>query len=353
MAELAELYKYTPADVDNRQIYHFPEDRLLAELLRRQKKWIVDYHEQDSLLENIENEELSEEERKAAWEEYGKEREEKEMAKISNHQSPPPLIKLENEDEDEVQIIKHHNGNNINKELSSFSIKDQSLQQLTSVYLSDDYHQLNSTFQSQMCGGSFTETRNPFRENISNQLHSIQSSTPNTLESTFYANDFHINSDFYDPLFSSKHSDLMQISHRNMTEFDKNSDNFEQFDLHSHDNQRSFYENDPFRISAIDTIHRERDPWESHSDPLNYNDSTTVKYSPVMSSEYEEDPLRIVDSAYNNDANHLNCDAYSLKSNDYEWISEPNSPVMPSAPFTPGEMNDYEIQNLLIKEHLL
>ena len=43
---------------------------MLAELLTEHKDWIVQYHEHDSLLENKVEEELTEEERKAAWEEY-------------------------------------------------------------------------------------------------------------------------------------------------------------------------------------------------------------------------------------------------------------------------------------------
>ena len=46
------------------------QDRLLADLLSEKKQWIVRYHEHDSLLENKADEDLTEEERKAAWEEY-------------------------------------------------------------------------------------------------------------------------------------------------------------------------------------------------------------------------------------------------------------------------------------------
>lgn len=42
----------------------------MAELLKDHDKWVVQYHEHDSLLENRPEEELTEEERKAAWEEY-------------------------------------------------------------------------------------------------------------------------------------------------------------------------------------------------------------------------------------------------------------------------------------------
>jgi hypothetical protein len=47
-----------------------PTDDLLKYLLSDCKKWILRYHEHDSLLENKVSEGLSEEERKAAWAEY-------------------------------------------------------------------------------------------------------------------------------------------------------------------------------------------------------------------------------------------------------------------------------------------
>ena len=50
------------------------KDFMLAELMKSRKEWFVNYHEHDSLLENKIGEELDEEERKAAWEEYDNER---------------------------------------------------------------------------------------------------------------------------------------------------------------------------------------------------------------------------------------------------------------------------------------
>lgn len=48
----------------------FEQDTILAELLQINKEYIVGYHEHDSLLDHKEEEELTEEERKAAWAEY-------------------------------------------------------------------------------------------------------------------------------------------------------------------------------------------------------------------------------------------------------------------------------------------
>ncbi|XP_068719985.1 transcriptional regulator ATRX homolog [Montipora capricornis] len=48
-----------------------PKDAVLADLINRlHPKWIVNYHEHDSLLQNIESEKLTEDEMKAAWEAY-------------------------------------------------------------------------------------------------------------------------------------------------------------------------------------------------------------------------------------------------------------------------------------------
>lgn len=74
-ADLQELYSFSPDSKSNRPTPMVPKDRLLAELLIRNKDWIVSYHEHDSLLQNITSEELTEEERKLAWEEYKDERE--------------------------------------------------------------------------------------------------------------------------------------------------------------------------------------------------------------------------------------------------------------------------------------
>lgn len=50
--------------------FSFKQDTILAELLQIHKEHIVGYHEHDSLLDHKEEEELTEEERKAAWAEY-------------------------------------------------------------------------------------------------------------------------------------------------------------------------------------------------------------------------------------------------------------------------------------------
>ncbi|XP_075743400.1 uncharacterized protein LOC119170468 isoform X3 [Rhipicephalus microplus] len=74
-AELVDLYTFNPVGKDEPQSTpKVPSDRLLAELLIRNRDWIVSYHEHDSLLQNDKTEELTEEEHKLAWEEYKNER---------------------------------------------------------------------------------------------------------------------------------------------------------------------------------------------------------------------------------------------------------------------------------------
>ncbi|GFR28480.1 transcriptional regulator ATRX [Trichonephila clavata] len=74
-AELAELYNFEPESQSNRPTPIVPKDTLLAEMLIKHTDWIVTYHEHDSLLQNETEEDLTEEERKAAWTEYENERE--------------------------------------------------------------------------------------------------------------------------------------------------------------------------------------------------------------------------------------------------------------------------------------
>ncbi|XP_075691827.1 transcriptional regulator ATRX [Rhinoderma darwinii] len=78
MNELTELYAFEPDLIDDtnsekkkkREIPKLPKDTVLAELLQIRKEQIVTYHEHDSLLDHKEEEALTEEERKAAWDEY-------------------------------------------------------------------------------------------------------------------------------------------------------------------------------------------------------------------------------------------------------------------------------------------
>ncbi|GAB6019495.1 hypothetical protein CHUAL_001072 [Chamberlinius hualienensis] len=69
-ADLQELYSFDPDNVKNPQTHVLPKDKLLADLLIKRKDLIMAYHEHDSLLVNQADEELTEEERCAAWVEY-------------------------------------------------------------------------------------------------------------------------------------------------------------------------------------------------------------------------------------------------------------------------------------------
>ncbi|CAH1777536.1 unnamed protein product [Owenia fusiformis] len=75
--DLKELYNFTPDILEEgkeKPIPILPKDMLLADLLKSQEDWIVKYHEHDSLLENKIDEGLTEEERKAAWDEFENEK---------------------------------------------------------------------------------------------------------------------------------------------------------------------------------------------------------------------------------------------------------------------------------------
>ncbi|KAJ2951577.1 hypothetical protein O0L34_g13729 [Tuta absoluta] len=72
--DLAELYKFEPRPPEPRPVPLIPKDRLFAEMVKEREHVIYKFHEHDSLLENKEEETLSEEERKAAWEDFENEK---------------------------------------------------------------------------------------------------------------------------------------------------------------------------------------------------------------------------------------------------------------------------------------
>merc|ERR1719445_1554993 len=74
MNELAELYEFKDEPLSDRPIPAVPEDRLLAELLEKHKTVIWSVSNHDSLLENQVDQNLTEEERKSAREEFEQEK---------------------------------------------------------------------------------------------------------------------------------------------------------------------------------------------------------------------------------------------------------------------------------------
>merc|ERR1712241_1587533 len=74
MNELTELYTYKEESKEDKPTIKVPQDKLLAELVLKHKDNIWKIHDHDSLLENQVDEHLTEEERKAAWEEFENEK---------------------------------------------------------------------------------------------------------------------------------------------------------------------------------------------------------------------------------------------------------------------------------------
>uniref|UniRef100_A0A1B0CAC6 Putative dna repair protein snf2 family n=1 Tax=Lutzomyia longipalpis TaxID=7200 RepID=A0A1B0CAC6_LUTLO len=70
MAELAELYTLTKTDMSQRPVPNLPTDFLLRNLLHNHFNLIYKYHEHDSLLENKPEQDLSEADKKEAWDAY-------------------------------------------------------------------------------------------------------------------------------------------------------------------------------------------------------------------------------------------------------------------------------------------
>uniref|UniRef100_A0A8R1I1L5 Transcriptional regulator ATRX n=1 Tax=Caenorhabditis japonica TaxID=281687 RepID=A0A8R1I1L5_CAEJA len=72
--DLTELYQFTPADPEIEITYAPPKDRLLADVLHQNRNAVVDYIEHDTLFANQEEEKLTEEEMKDAWDDYEKDK---------------------------------------------------------------------------------------------------------------------------------------------------------------------------------------------------------------------------------------------------------------------------------------
>ncbi|XP_060870004.1 transcriptional regulator ATRX homolog [Metopolophium dirhodum] len=68
-----ELYEFEPNTTKPKSTLHLPKDRLMAELILRHEDLVMNILEHDSLLQNNEAEELDENGRNAAWENYKKE----------------------------------------------------------------------------------------------------------------------------------------------------------------------------------------------------------------------------------------------------------------------------------------
>ena len=74
MNELSELYEFIDEPLSAKPLPAVPEDRLLADLVDKHKETIWKFHHHDSLLENKVDENLTEAERKSAWEEFENEK---------------------------------------------------------------------------------------------------------------------------------------------------------------------------------------------------------------------------------------------------------------------------------------
>ncbi|KAA0716657.1 Transcriptional regulator ATRX [Triplophysa tibetana] len=101
-SELNELYRFQP-DLQPSKHTQAPLDEVLVLLLQSCGHLIVSYHQHDSLLDHREEEELSEEERRVAWDEYRAEK--RASVEISNL---PPLMQLSKNANQELKEMHYH-----------------------------------------------------------------------------------------------------------------------------------------------------------------------------------------------------------------------------------------------------
>ncbi|XP_003743519.1 transcriptional regulator ATRX [Galendromus occidentalis] len=73
--DVRDLYTFTPYNEANRKTPSVPEDMMLAELILRHPDLIANVHKHQQMLQNLEDD-MSEEDRRIAWDEYQREKEE-------------------------------------------------------------------------------------------------------------------------------------------------------------------------------------------------------------------------------------------------------------------------------------
>lgn len=77
-------HRLTAPNYDEQPVHIFPQDIVLKELLTIHPKTIFKYHEHDSLLENKVEEELTEQERLEAWQEFRREQSKLTKEEVAN-----------------------------------------------------------------------------------------------------------------------------------------------------------------------------------------------------------------------------------------------------------------------------
>ena len=99
--DVNELYKFEPENDEERPTPVVPKDKLLADLIISEKTWVDSYFEHDSLLQNQMDEQLTEEERQAAWQEY--------RTRSDERPAPNVLNNLQNLNNIPGNLTLHHN----------------------------------------------------------------------------------------------------------------------------------------------------------------------------------------------------------------------------------------------------
>jgi hypothetical protein len=209
--ELREMYDFRPDiyDPDKQQIPLMPSDDLLKSLLTECKKWIVKYHEHDSLLENLLNEGLSDEERKAAWAEY-------EAEKVPHKSVPNAAVN--------TNVSNTGNAASTYAQLMTSTNKNKIIAPATNVNLSNPkYGWLNTKpFKNNEAGNTPRPLNNNQANNLNNLLY------PNLVQSLGTNN---LNNSKQTPSFTHVPKTSFLSERNNLIQSDTNSINFASSEL--------------------------------------------------------------------------------------------------------------------------
>ncbi|CAD6186219.1 unnamed protein product [Caenorhabditis auriculariae] len=94
--DLQELYQFNPSELDEDEdiipTFAPPKDRLLADVLRANKTAVVDYFQHDTLFAQVEEEKLTDEEMKDAWDDYEREKTQPAVRITANASLAPAVL---------------------------------------------------------------------------------------------------------------------------------------------------------------------------------------------------------------------------------------------------------------------
>ena len=177
-SEISELYKFNPGTNEKPKLPNVPKDVLLADVFIEYKDLIMSYHEHDSLLESRPEEELTEEERKAAWDEY-------ELEKERGHlpASNPEMLNIQYQGQ-----FNQFNNYNLNSGNSVFDSQMNAMQRMSNIFNDNNGSFSSTSMFNQSLFSLIYQNKNSILNSMLNSNNDEAQRQYNQLVQSFVAN---------------------------------------------------------------------------------------------------------------------------------------------------------------------